>query len=390
MSKQRIYLDHAATSYPKANGVLEAMDHFARSCGATAGRGGYTSARTADQVVAKLRQKLAEFVGAESSSCISFHASGTAALNAAIQSTLRPGDHVVTTAAEHNSVLRPLHHLQKHNDVKLTIVPVDSDGLVDVAEVLAATTSKTRLVAVTSASNVTGCVEPIAEIGQRLKDRSAIFLCDAAQTLGVLPIDVTAMGIDLLAAPGHKGMGAPAGTAMLYANQSLHEVMQPIIQGGTGSQSESLDMPEQMPAKMEAGNLNIPALAGWLAAAESLNSDELERRRIYHGELAALLYDGLRQVDGVTLFGQTGPLPIASMAINGMDVGDLSMILDSDFSIETRSGYHCAALIHSHIGSSAGGTLRMSAGSTTTRQDIETAIDAVKVISTKMQEFSQL
>jgi cysteine desulfurase family protein len=377
---RRIYLDHAATSWPKSEVVLEAMARFARQCGAAAGRGGYRSAAEADQVVAMTRRSIAALIAAESTECITFHAGGTAALNAAIQGVVRRGDHVVTTAAEHNSVLRPLHHLRLERGVELTIVPVNEMGVVDPGRLLDAVRDRTRLVAVTHASNVTGAVQPIAEIGAALEHSQTFLLCDAAQTFGLLPIDVARAGIDLLAAPGHKGSGGPLGTAFLYATPRVHDQLVPLLHGGTGSQSESLEMPTSMPSKLEAGNLNVPALAGWLEALRGLHPSELAARGETLQRLAARLHAGLATIDRVRVFGAARELPIASIAVEGLSPSDTAAILDAEFGIETRAGMHCAALIHAYLGSSPEGTLRLSGGHSSSDADIDTALQSLRDI----------
>ena len=376
--QKRIYLDHAATSWPKSDAVLEAMDRFARECGAAAGRGGYQSAAQADRIVVLTRRSIATLIGAANADCISLHSNGTAALNAAIHGLVRPGDHIVTCAAEHNSVLRPLHHLETHSRIRLTVVPTDASGLVDADQLLDAVTDETRLVTLTHASNVTGAVQPISEVGQGLADRSAIFLCDAAQTFGTLPIDVAASGIDLLAAPGHKASGGPLGTGFLYAAQSVHAELVPHVQGGTGSQSESVEMPSTMPAMMEAGNLNVPALAGWAAALGELQASDLEARADHARTLARRLHESLGTIDHIRVFGDASELPIASIAVEGLSPSDAAVILDAEFGIETRAGMHCAAFIHPFLGSDSEGTLRISAGHTSTEADIDAAIDSIR------------
>ncbi|MGB7323951.1 MAG: aminotransferase class V-fold PLP-dependent enzyme [Rubripirellula sp.] len=383
--RKRIYMDHAATSWPKPNAVLDAMDSFARHCGATAGRGGYDSAVTSSNLIAAARHTLATIIGAPSDDCVSFHSSGTAALNAAIHGVLnhgilRPGDHVVTTAAEHNSVLRPLHHWQQNHNVRLTIIPTDSSGRVDADELIAAVTDQTRLVALTSASNVTGAIQPVETVGKQLADHSAIFLCDAAQSFGTIAIDVAQCRIDLLAAPGHKSSGGPAGTGFLYVAPRIHDQIATTIQGGTGSQSESLDMPSTMPAMFEAGNLNVPAIAGWFEALKTITPDELARRTRHAATIADLLHRSLRQISGITVHAHSSDLPIASITSPDYPASDLSMILDSEFAIETRSGLHCAALIHDCIGTGPEGTLRISGGHTTTTQEIDSVVAAIQQI----------
>jgi cysteine desulfurase family protein len=382
MNAERIYLDHAATSWPKLPGVLAAMNDYAVDCGAAAGRGNYRSAQQADVVIAAARRSLARLIDAESAAAISLHPSGTAALNAAIHGLLRPGDHVISTAADHNSVLRPLHHLQQHAGIELTIVPCDETGLVAAADVAAALRSETRLVAVTHASNVTGTVEPIEEIGRILRNHPARLLCDAAQTLGYLPIDVQASHIDLLAAPGHKGAGGPAGTGLLYVTAEVQPEIVPLIQGGTGSQSESLEMPADFPAKVEAGNLNVPAIAGWVVGLEQLES--FRHGRQTGAQLARRLHQELGAVAGVRVYGSPGPLPMASVQVQGMSPSDAAAILDAEFNIETRAGLHCAALIHDCLGSGDEGTLRISGGHTTTEAEIETVCDALRAIAAEL------
>ncbi|QDT07224.1 putative cysteine desulfurase [Rubripirellula lacrimiformis] len=378
--RKRIYLDHAATSWPKADSVLAAVDDFARHCGAAAGRGGYASAQTAGSVISRARHLIATQIGAPSDDCISLHHGGTDALNAAIHGILRPGDHVVTTAAEHNSVLRPLHHWKQHHGIRLTIVPTDRGGQVDADQLLDAVTDQTRLVAVMSASNVTGAVQPIDEIGKRLSDHPAAFLCDAAQTFGTLPIDVGHSHIDLLAAPGHKSIGGPSGTGFLFTAPRLHDALVPSVQGGTGSHSESLDMPAQMPSKLEAGNLNVPAIAGLVEALKQHrdHADPIVQRS---AAMAIRLHQSLAAIDGVTLHAAGAALPIASITVRGCAPSDLAAILDAQFGIETRSGLHCAAMIHGCIATDLHGTLRISAGHTSSDADIDAAIDAIRTIA---------
>ena len=381
--RARIYLDNAATSWPKSDAVLNAMDRFARQCGAAAGRGGYRSASQADAVVGSLRRGLADMIHAESPHCISLHANGTAALNAAIHGLLRDGDHVVTTAAEHNSVLRPLHHLQQTRNVRLTIVPCDRGGRVSASEVLGAVETATRLVALTHASNVTGVIQPVEAVGEGLRRHHAHFLCDAAQTFGYLPIDVRELGIDLLAAPGHKGSGGPLGTGFLYVRDALHDQITATIHGGTGSHSESLEMPTEMPGKLESGNLNVPALAGWTVALRQRIADDATQLAARQTALARQLYHGLAQVDGLRVFASPSAvprLPIASVQLD-MPATDASAILDAEFGIETRAGLHCAALIHAQLGSGRDGTLRVSGGHATTPDQIDTFLKAISAIA---------
>lgn len=383
-AQRRVYMDHAATSWPKSDAVLKAMDQFARDCGAAAGRGGYRSAAAADQVVQLARRTIATQIDAGSSDCISFHANGTTALNAAIYGLLRPGDHVVASAAEHNSVLRPLHDMEVQHQVRLSIVPTDQDGRVHSTDMISAIEKDTRMVALTHASNVTGAVQPIEEIGRYLGDHRAVFLCDAAQTFGTIPISVRQSNIDLLAAPGHKSSGGPLGTAFLYTAPQLHEQMTPWMRGGTGSRSESMDMPQAMPEKLEAGNLNVPAIAGWNAALQDCRAETWNQRIQHARTLAARMHAGLAALDNVHVHGQPGILPIASLTIDHLAPGDAAAILDAEYGIEARAGMHCAAMIHRHLGTHPEGTLRISAGHTSKETEIDHVIEALSGIVSAM------
>jgi cysteine desulfurase family protein len=375
-TRSRIYLDHAATSWPKSLAVIDAMNQYIRSCGAAAGRGAYHAAAEADGIVSMVRRDVAALIHAADPSCISFHSNGTTALNVAIHGLLRKGDHVVVSAAEHNSVLRPLHDLREQQKIELTIVPVDRQGVVDAEHLLSATTSATKLVALTHASNVTGAIQPVEAVAEGMRQCSGHLLVDAAQTFGVREIDVS-VGIDLLAAPGHKASAGPLGTAFLYVEPTIHDEIRPLFQGGTGSRSESLAMPVGMPTKLEAGNLNVHALAGWAAALRELREEGVERRAEISRELAHLMHEGLAKLPHVRVFGKPEALATASILIDDLSPGDAAAILDAEFGVETRAGWHCAALIHGYLGSEPQGTLRISAGHTTTAEEIANAVAAV-------------
>lgn len=372
----RIYLDHAATSWPKSVAVIDAMNHYVQSCGAAAGRGAYHAAAEADGIVSMVRRDVASLIHAADSSSISFHSNGTTALNTAIHGLLRNGDHVVVSAAEHNSVLRPLDDLRGQQKIELTIVPVDEQGVVSAEHMLSAVTQATKLVVLTHASNVTGAIQPVEAVAEGMKQCNGYLLVDAAQTFGVQEIDVRT-GIDLLAAPGHKASAGPLGTGFLYVDPQIHDQVQPLFQGGTGSRSESLAMPSRMPAKLEAGNLNVHALAGWAAALKELREEGVKRRSEINRELADLLYQGLAELPHVCVFGKPGALATASILIDGLAPADAAAILDAEFGVETRAGWHCAALIHAYLGSEPEGTLRISAGHTTTADEIRNAVAAV-------------
>ncbi len=377
---QRTYLDHAATSWPKSQAVLAAVDHYANQTGAAAGRGSYRSADRASEIIRKARQSIAQLIGADSGNCISFHSNGTTAINAAIFGMVSAGDHLITTAADHNSVLRPLHHLQKNNQVELTVVPCDRYGQVAVQDIFDALRDDTRMVIMSHASNVTGAVQNVRAVGQRLAESTTIFAIDAAQTAGYVSIDVQELACDLLACPGHKGIAGPLGTGCLYVNQRWHGVIRPTIFGGTGHQSESLEMPATYPGKLEAGNLNVPAIAGLSIAAEELLKTDFAKRSSRLADIAKQLHQGLTNIDGLALHSQAGSLAIASLSVQNWLAADIAAILDVEFAIETRAGFHCAALIQSFLGDPPGGTLRISAGPSTTDDEIRLVVQAIQSI----------
>lgn len=385
---ERVYLDHAATSWPKPPGVLEALVEFQSKIGAAGGRGVYASAQASNAIVSSVRSKLARLINAASPNDIGLTHNGTSALNLALSGLLRRGDHVLTTAAEHNSVLRPLKFLQRERGIELSIVPVDADGAVKASDIYAGLRRDTRLVAVTHASNVTGRIQPIEEIAAFVRNTPAKLLVDAAQTLGYFPIDVRQVGIDLLASPGHKGACGMLGTGLLYAApETAAEITVP-WPGGTGSDSENLDGPFGWPEGAEAGNLNLPALAAWNAGLDWLNSTSIEVRRDQALAMRSRLWSILESGSLGRLLGtdDRNCLPVVSVAIESMPCSDLAAILDSSFRIETRSGLHCAGLIHSHLGTrELGGTLRFSLGHTSTDRDLEqleVAMNAIRISQT--------
>ncbi|QDV86647.1 aminotransferase class V-fold PLP-dependent enzyme [Planctomycetes bacterium TBK1r] len=386
---RRIYLDHAATCFPKPAVVLDAMHAYSVRDEAAAGRGAYRASRNAGEIIARLRRELAAWTGAASDQEISLHTGGTSALNAALLGMLRPGDHVVTTAAEHNSVLRPLQHLVANQTITWTVVPVDPHGQVDAADVIAAITPQTRMVSIVHAANVNGTLQPVEEIGRRLHGQFAaadkpLLMSDAAQTFGHLPLSVSQAHLDVLAAPGHKGGAGPLGTGFLYVRREVQDRIRPTVFGGTGTRSESLEMPQEYPASFEAGNMNVPAYAGWLAGLRERRGDgspelALEQSQAKLAELAAELYRGLESIHGVRVIGRPHDpvLPVASIAIDGLPAADAAMILDSEFGIEVRSGLHCAALIHQAIDSPPDGTVRISCGETTTTEELDCLFNAL-------------
>lgn len=386
----RVYLDNAATSWPKSAAVVRAVQEFVQQCGAASGRGTYESAQVADRWLELARRDLARLIGGRSGTDVAICSSGTHALNAALFGLLRPGDHVVTTAIEHNSLLRPLQQLHKIHGIQFSVVPVDSAGYMDPGQVKELATSKTRMVALGHASNVTGIVNDLSPWAAVTREVGALLLVDASQTLGYRPIDV-GCGVDVLVAAGHKGLGAFSGTGLLYLNGVLHAELAPLMLGGTGLLSNSLDSTGAWPQTVEVGNLNMPGVVSMAVAAEDLLNEPrlLDSWREPFQALAL----GLREVSGLTLLGDwdelhvpvdPGPVdrvPVVSVIADGWDVHDLATVLDTSFQIEARAGWHCAALVHENVGSAdTNGTLRLSPGRRTSRAEIDYTLRAFREI----------
>jgi cysteine desulfurase family protein len=383
---ERIYLDNAATSFPKPEAVYDAVDDFNRRIGAAVGRGAYREAVEVQRVVDRCRKRAAELFGAADVKQVIFTFNGTDSLNLAIQGVLGPGDHVVTSAIEHNSVLRPLRELSTRIGVEVTRVPANQQGCIDPADIRRALRSTTKLVVLVHASNVTGAIQPIADVGEITRRRGAIFLVDAAQTAGHLPLDLRQLPVDLLACPGHKGLLGPLGTGMLVLRPGIEERLRSLRQGGTGSQSEHDRQPDGLPDKYESGNHNAPGLFGLDAALAWIQERGIESLRSHEQILTSALVDGLSNINKLrvhALPNAADRVGVVSISIPSIEPQVLASILDESFHIQTRAGLHCAPGAHRCLGTlESGGTVRMSVGPFTTPADIEAAVGACREIGT--------
>jgi cysteine desulfurase family protein len=382
---RRIYLDNAATSYPKPDAVNVAVDHYDRQVGAAVGRGAYRAAIEATATVQRCRKRIADLLRAESPERIVFTFNCTDSLNLALHGLLGTGDHAITSVIDHNSVQRPLTAISRRAGIDVTRIGADATGLVDPGDVKRALRPQTKLITLIHASNVTGTIQPIAEVGQMARAAGALFLLDAAQTAGHLPIDLGTLPVDLLACPGHKGLLGPLGTGVLYLRPGVEGRLASFRQGGTGTQSENDVQPESLPDKYESGNHNAPGLAGLEAAAAWLLERGVESVHRHSQNLVRQLRAGLDGIPGVRLFGPKSAeacVGVVSLAIEGFDPQDVAAILDQKFGIECRAGLHCAPGVHRAIGTfDAGGTVRLSVGPFTTADDIAAAIAAVQQIA---------
>jgi cysteine desulfurase/selenocysteine lyase len=384
-SSPRVYLDNAATSWPKPESVYAAVERCQRQLGAPAGRSAYDEAVQVGQSVEHARQKLARLMNAPDPRQIVFTANGTEALNLAIHGLLRLGDHVVTTVVEHNSVLRPLAFLQERGSIRVTYVGCDAQGIVSPDELAGALERDTRLVAITHVSNVTGAIQPVEDVVRLCRQRGVFTLVDAAQSLGHLPCDVQSLGVDLLASPGHKGLLGPLGTGLLYLRPGMEDHVESRCQGGTGTQSEFDRQPDELPEKYESGNLNAPGILGLGAGAEYLLDRGIEAVRRHEVDLTDRLLAGLRRQESVRIHGPQSAAEragVVSITLEHYDPQEVAAVLDAAYRVQVRAGLHCAPRMHQALGTlSVGGTMRFSLGAMTTASDIDIAVDAMAEIA---------
>jgi len=376
-----IYLDNAATSFPKPEAVYQALDRFARQSLANPGRAGHKMAVEAERALDDARHLLNQFFHGQGKERFIFTLNCTDALNMAFKGVLQGGDHVVTTNLEHNSVSRPLRAMELAGRIGLTRVPADSTGTIDPDAIRQAITPRTRLVAVTHASNVLGTVQPIAEIGQIAKARDLLFLVDAAQTAGVLPIDVQAMHIDLLAFPGHKSLLGPTGTGALYVGPRAR--LGAWREGGTGGDSSSETQPRELPYFLEGGTPNVLGIAGLAAGIKYVLERGLDNIHGHEVALCQRLRQKLEEISSLEVFGhhdsnrRVGTLSFRSEALPATEIGG---ILDQAFQIAIRPGLHCAPYIHRAIGTFPDGTVRVSPGPFSTVADVDRLAGALAEI----------
>lgn len=376
-----IYLDNAATTWPKPETVYAGVDECLRGGGGNPGRGGHSRARRASYVVYEAREELAALFHVPAATNIVFTYNATDAINMALLGMLKPGERVITTAMEHNAVARPLRYLESKG-VELEVIPCDHTGELDLALLEKALQKGAKAVVVTHASNVTGTIMPVAKIGQKAKAYGVLFMVDGAQTAGAIDINVEEAGIDILAFSGHKGLFGPQGTGGLYVKSA--EYIQPLRYGGTGSLSELDVQPDFLPDKLESGTPNTPGIAGLLAGVRFIRETGLG---VIHGHEEALtrrIMEGLSAIKGVRLYGP--PLgkkrsAVVLFTLSGLDSGEVAHRLDQEYQIDCRSGLHCAPWAHRCIGTIETGAVRLSPGYYNTEEEIDKAISAIEEIS---------
>jgi cysteine desulfurase/selenocysteine lyase len=376
-----IYLDHAATSFPKPPAVYQAVMHVLRQVGGSPGRSDHRAAREANQIVQETREKIARLFAIPQAEQIIFTPNATAAINLGLKGLLTPKDHVLISSMEHNSVVRPLRGLEERG-VKFSIIPCSREGYLDPLAFKKGLQRKTKLIVLTHASNVTGMIFPIEEIGHLARSRGIFFMVDAAQTAGLLPIDVQKMKIDLLACPGHKSLYGPQGTGFLYVSKEIN--LKPLLEGGTGTNSESDRQPQIMPFCLESGTLNTPGIAGLGAGISFIRQEGLAKIWSKENKLTKLLMEGLKKISGLKIYGSLNAaerVPVISFNLASIHPGHLAYLLDEIYNIGVRSGLHCAPHAHRTLGTFPYGAVRVSLGFFNREKDVQALLKALKEIS---------
>jgi cysteine desulfurase/selenocysteine lyase len=392
---RRLYLDNAATTFPKPPAVHEAMIRYATDLGASAGRGAYREAIETGQLISDCRRSLNRLFNGQNPDHFIFTLNCSQALNLAIKgliahsrqsSSQKP--HTICTHIDHNSILRPLNALSDLGQIEQTRIPVDpSTGLIDPSDIRKSIRPTTRLIALTHASNVTGTLQPLREIGLIARSHNIPLIVDAAQSAGHIPIDLQADHIDLLTAPGHKGLLGPLGTGLLYIRPGIEKILATLIEGGTGSLSENDRQPDFLPDKYEPGSHNAIGLAGLLEGLRWITDRTIEKIAAHESDLIRAFLDGISDIEGLTYYGPRGVrhrVGVFSIRIDGLEPHELSAILETHYGILTRPGLHCAPLAHQTLGTTQyGGTTRLSFGPFLTVHDIHYAADALAEIASK-------
>src|SRR5712692_1514249 len=376
-----IYFDNAATSWPKPPGVRDALADYFGEAGGNPGRSGHRISVGAARLLVTAREGLADLFNAGDPSRIVFTLNATHALNVALMGLLHPGDHVVTTSLEHNSVMRPLRHLETLG-VELTSVACTPEGFLDVNDVARALRPNTRLLVTTHGSNVVGTLMPVGALARLSREQKIVYLVDASQTAGAIPIDVQDVDLDLLAFSGHKGLLGPTGTGGLYVREGI--VLAPLMRGGTGSDSAHEIQPDFLPDAYESGTPNVAGIAGLAAGVRFLTEIGIEAVKRHEQKLVTQFLDGASEIPGITLYGPRDAAlhsGVVSFNVAGAMPSEIALILDESFEIMGRSGLHCAPAAHRTLGTFPAGTLRFSFGWFNTSAEVHVALEALREVA---------
>lgn len=379
-----IYLDNSATTYPKPDEVYKYMDSFYRKHGVNPGRSGFDAALEAEEIVMNTRKLLTDFFNAGGDpNRLTFSYNASDSLNMIIQGLAMKGDHVITTMLEHNSVLRPLHHLEMNGVIKVTHLMFDEKGYIDPDDFKKSIQKNTKMAVINHCSNVIGTIQPIAEIGKMCKEAGILFIVDTTQSAGTIPVDMQAMGIDVVVFTGHKCLFGPTGIGGSYVMENVPVKYTRF--GGTGVRSAQLTHLEEFPYRLECGTLNLVGVAGLNAGVKWILENGMESLHKKEISLYEKLRQGLQSIENVIIycaFNSENHNPIISFNIKGFDSGDVGTMLDVDYNIACRTGLHCAPKVHVFLGTDKiHGSVRLSIGPYNTEEHIDKAIEAVKEIS---------
>ncbi len=380
-----IYFDNAATSFPKPTQVTDAVVDYMTKIGANPGRAGHIQSVRAGEIVFEARKKIARFFGVKSPMNAVFTSNATEALNTAVKGLLRDGDHVITSAMEHNSVLRPLKRLEEHGMITLTLLDGDERGVLSVEEVLKAIKQGTRAIVLNHMSNVTGTVQPVREIGELCSSRGILMILDCAQSAGIIPVDLDAEHIDIACFAGHKGLYGPTGTGGMVIRDGFDfDSITPLKEGGTGSLSDKTVQPAFMPDKFESGTLNVAGIAGLSKGIDFINSlpEALKSVQLHKQTLQKYFIEKAKKhVKGFVTQSETDGYGVVSFIIVGLSVSEVTMKLSDRYGIMSRQGLHCAPTAHRRIGTFPEGTVRFGFSVFSTRDEVDIALKALKEIA---------
>lgn len=380
----KVYLDNGSTSFPKPQIVADSIYNYLTNIGGNAGRSNHVNALESNRYVYMTREKLASFFNYDKVENVIFTNNITTSLNILIMGMLKPKDHVITTSMEHNSVIRPLYNCKENLDIKLDIIPANTNGIIDINKIKTAIKPNTKLIIVTHASNVTGSIQPIKDIGKLCIDNDIFFILDSAQSAGVLNIDFKELGLNALTFTGHKSLLGPQGIGGFIIDDKLNQICSPYVFGGTGSLSHALTQPDFLPDKFESGTLNIPGIVGLYEAINFIENQGLDTIYQHSKELRKNLINEILNMPNYSIYGDLSSYnstSCVSISHSKIDVNELSYILDSDYSISNRSGLHCAPLAHQTIGTFPNGTVRLSIGYFNTLKEIKYTIDSLNKIN---------
>lgn len=376
----KVYLDNGSTSFPKPKIVADSIYNYLTSIGGNPGRANHSNALESNRYLYMAREEICNFFNYDKIENVIFTSNITSSLNLLLNGVIKPGDHVITSSMEHNSVIRPLYNLKQLLNIDLDIVNANSIGIIDVNEIKKRIKSNTKLIVITHASNVTGSIQPIKEIGTLCKANNIFFILDSAQSAGVLDINFKELSLNALAFTGHKSLLGPQGIGGFIIDDKLNKICNPLVLGGTGSLSHSLIQPDFLPDKFESGTLNIPGIIGLYEAIKFINSEGLNTIYEHNSFLREYLISEILNIPNYTISGaldKKNGTSCVSITHSKLDISELSYILDSDFNISNRSGLHCAPLAHKTIGTYPNGTVRLSLGYFNTLDEIKYTIDCL-------------